>query len=658
MVVTVPAGVKAGDPFQVMANGQPHMLTCPPNVSAGQQVQFMVPVQGGNSQLMQTYEVVVPEGVRQGRPFALMANGQRLMVTCPMHAGPGQTIRFQLPISQNSPEQVAPGTAVPIKYDRIPWIRCLGQDLKLHWVRQDEEDEAASLKAEGKDSKGSDERSSAKDGAGDADAKGGSSGAKGEAKGADEKDNGDDNSSAAAAKDGQADSKDGGAGAKVGLKAPTEAFVRQLSDEMGEGGKLKLYKFVPAEESTMGITVPGLPLGYNDIASATAMPFAEKVEWFNKQIDKLRVAWDYGHIKINIRRSDLLTDSVLAFNNIKNEDMRKQFRFEFLGEPGLDATGLAREYYDQVSAQLFNPDFGFFQHSGIDQMSMQINPGSEMINEDHNQYFRFAGRLMGKALFDKHVIKAHLVRPLYKHLLGWPVVFKDLEHIDSEAFQGMKKLLDLEDVSVCALDFTVMESEVTNNRILELKPDGENITVTNDNVVEYLECIIKCKLLDRVRSQLSHLLQGFYEVVPEVLVSVFDFQEIELLLCGLPNISVEDWCINSEYSGEFSSKKERHKVVKWFWEVIEEDFTEEDRARLLQFATGTGGVPVQGFVALQGPHGVQPFTLNGIKKSVSYYPRAHTCFNRIDLPLYTSKEELKEKVLLAVQMEATGFSIE
>jgi hypothetical protein len=35
-----------------------------------------------------------------------------------------------------------------------------------------------------------------------------------------------------------------------------------------------------------------------------------------------------------------------------------------------------------------------------------------------------------------------------------------------------------------------------------------------------------------------------------------------------------------------------------------------------------------------------------------------TCFNRIDLPLYESREDLKEKLKLAVTMVATGFDIE
>jgi hypothetical protein len=41
-----------------------------------------------------------------------------------------------------------------------------------------------------------------------------------------------------------------------------------------------------------------------------------------------------------------------------------------------------------------------------------------------------------------------------------------------------------------------------------------------------------------------------------------------------------------------------NKVVAWFWETVRE-FNEEQRARLLQFSTGTSGVPAQGFSHLQ-----------------------------------------------------------
>ena len=39
-------------------------------------------------------------------------------------------------------------------------------------------------------------------------------------------------------------------------------------------------------------------------------------------------------------------------------------------------------------------------------------------------------------------------------------------------------------------------------------------------------------------------------------------------------------------------------------------------------------------------------------------PRAHTCFNRIDLPVYKSQEDLKKYVEMAVALEAVGFGIE
>ncbi len=100
-------------------------------------------------------------------------------------------------------------------------------------------------------------------------------------------------------------------------------------------------------------------------------------------------------------------------------------------------------------------------------------------------------------------------------------------------------------------------------------------------------------------------------------------------------------------------------MIKWFWEVVTEDFNDELRARLLQFTTGTSGVPAQGFSHLQGSDGnIKKFCITSLQLSQSIFPRAHTCFNRIDLPMYKKKEDLKKYLTLAVQMEATGFDID
>jgi E3 ubiquitin-protein ligase NEDD4 len=64
-------------------------------------------------------------------------------------------------------------------------------------------------------------------------------------------------------------------------------------------------------------------------------------------------------------------------------------------------------------------------------------------------------------------------------------------------------------------------------------------------------------------------------------------------------------------------------TCKWFWELVREEFDQETRARLLQFVTGTSGVPSRGFSVLQGNDGgIRLFCLNGIKKEESFYPRS------------------------------------
>ena len=118
--------------------------------------------------------------------------------------------------------------------------------------------------------------------------------------------------------------------------------------------------------------------------------------------------------------------------------------------------------------------------------------------------------------------------------------------------------------------------------------------MTDENKDEYISEMLKYRMLTSVSKQLHCFLQGLFEVVPRELLSVFDYQELELLLCGLPDINVEQWAHYTKYEGEFEDQGKDHPVCQWFWQVVA-DFSQEDRARLLQFATGTSRVPAQGF---------------------------------------------------------------
>lgn len=92
-----------------------------------------------------------------------------------------------------------------------------------------------------------------------------------------------------------------------------------------------------------------------------------------------------------------------------------------------------------------------------------------------------------------------------------------------------------------------------------------------------------------------------------------------------------------------------------FWKTIE-SFDTEKQSRLIQFVTGTSRIPVNGFKDLQGSDGPRKFTIEKVGE-VSALPKAHTCFNRLDLPAYKDRRILEGKLSMAIE-ETMGFAQE
>jgi E3 ubiquitin-protein ligase NEDD4 len=255
---------------------------------------------------------------------------------------------------------------------------------------------------------------------------------------------------------------------------------------------------------------------------------------------------------------------------------------------------------------------------------MTINPASgTAVPDEHLVYFRFLGRVLGRALFDRQLVKGHMVRHLYKHLLGWPITFEDLEQQEEEYYTALKKLTTMDDLSMMCLDFTITEEELGVRRDVELIPGGYTKEVTSENLPQYLEANLRYRMLDRTKSQITELMLGFFDIVPEPALTVFDPNELELILCGLPTIDMDDWIDNTIYSGIYEMKGKRDKTVEWFWDVVKNDFDQEMKARLLQFVTGTSGVPTRGFSVLQGNDGnIKKFAIHGVDRNQYVYPRA------------------------------------
>ncbi|KRZ77952.1 E3 ubiquitin-protein ligase NEDD4 [Trichinella papuae] len=315
-------------------------------------------------------------------------------------------------------------------------------------------------------------------------------------------------------------------------------------------------------------------------------------------------------------------------------------------QTGLDYGGVAREWFFLLSHEMFNPYYGLFEYSAMDNYTLQINPNSGLCNDDHLSYFRFVGRVMGIALHHGKLLDAFFIRPFYKMMLGKPICLNDMESVDSEYYNSLLWIED-NDPSELELRFVVDEEVFGVTQTRELKPGGADILVTNDNKNEYINLVIKWRFVSRVTDQMNALMSGLNEFIMQSLLTIFDPHELELLMCGLQKIDVKDWKDNTLYKGGYNAN---HPVIQNFWKCVL-SFDNEMRSRLLQFVTGTSRVPMNGFRELYGSNGLQKFTIEKWS-TPEMLPRAHT-FNRLDLPPYTSYQDLKDKLVKAIENSAS-----
>ncbi|XP_068432599.1 E3 ubiquitin-protein ligase NEDD4 isoform X2 [Clinocottus analis] len=389
----------------------------------------------------------------------------------------------------------------------------------------------------------------------------------------------------------------------------------------------------------------------NSAITGPAVPYSrdykQKYDYFRKKLKK--PADIPNRFEMKLRRNAVLEDSYRRILSVKKADLLKaRLWVEFEGEKGLDYGGIAREWFFLMSKEMFNPYYGLFEYSATDNYTLQINPNSGLCNEDHLSYFKFIGRVAGMAVYHGKLLDAFFIRPFYKMMLQKSITLQDMESVDNEYFNSLKWILE-NDPTDLDLRFTIDEELFGQTHQHELKLGGSEIVITNDTKKEYIHLVMQWRFVNRIQKQMTAFKEGFFELIPQDVIKIFDENELELLMCGLGDVDVNDWRENTKYKNSYCSN---HVVIQWFWKTVLL-MDAEKRIRLLQFVTGTSRVPMNGFAELYGSNGPQLFTIEqwGTREKL---PRAHTCFNRLDLPPYESFEELREKLHIAIE-NAQGF---
>lgn len=187
----------------------------------------------------------------------------------------------------------------------------------------------------------------------------------------------------------------------------------------------------------------------------------------------------------------MLEDSFRIISNVSRVDyLKTKLWIEFDCEEVLDYGGASREWFYLLSKEMFNPYYGLFEYSSADQYTLQIKPTSGRCNESHLAYFKFIGRVAGMAIYHGKLLDAFFIRPFYKMMLGREITLKDMESVDVQYYKSLKFLLenDIDNTNeLFELYFTVNEDFLGVNEEKELKPNGSQIRVTNENKNEYIK---------------------------------------------------------------------------------------------------------------------------------------------------------------------------
>ena len=393
-----------------------------------------------------------------------------------------------------------------------------------------------------------------------------------------------------------------------------------------------------------------------DVGIGKGSPFPEKRTVFFEELNQYRGEHAGDRVELHVDRFNLLPSCLRAIGGLSKEDALRPIRVIFDGEEGVDVGGVKRELISLLSEQLFNPDFLLFLHcDGGSGICYQPNPLS-FLQQSHIQYFRLAGRVCALAILWECTMNIHLTQSMYKFLMGEKLVLSDLEVVDLVLFNSLKYILETEEIEdIFPGQRFVVEREMFGDQLEEeLIPNGDLVELDRDNRSIYVMARAIDRLQDSVKDQLVAFRDAFLELIPLDMLRMLSAVDLDLIICGVPELDPEDWERNTNLR-EFSPSD---KEVKWFFEIVR-DIPNEQRAKILLFCTGSPCPPAGGFAMLIGSSGsLRKFELYSAGGQIAKngLPNAHTCFNQLVLPKYSSKRVMKQRLLTTIEMGMHGFA--
>lgn len=347
---------------------------------------------------------------------------------------------------------------------------------------------------------------------------------------------------------------------------------------------------------------------------------------------------------LDVDREHILSQTLRKVAKAEPKDLRKKLKVVFKGEDGIDAGGVTREFFQLLSAQLFDVSSGMWSTRFDDEQIIWFN--SDCTWNDEGYYL--VGILVGLAVYNDVLLDVRFPQAVYRKLLGLSLGLEDLP--DEEVKSGFQQLLDYkcDDVEdIFCLTFDVTWIDLGEERKKELKEGGSNIPVTSDNKEEYVLLYVKWLLVDSIYPQYEAFERGFMRVMEDSTLELLRPEELELLVVGSPELDFQALEKNTKYEGGYDSES---NVVRNFWRFVQ-NAAPATQEKLLKFATGSSKAPIGGL-------GELPFMIQKAGPDSMQLPTSHTCFNTLLLPDYGDNYEKLEDRLGRALLECEGFGLQ
>ena len=302
----------------------------------------------------------------------------------------------------------------------------------------------------------------------------------------------------------------------------------------------------------------------------------------------------------------------------------------FVDEPAF-GVGVAREWYAEAARDLVSDETGIFTRDDNDEsVNVQMREDqSAVANRTHIA----VGRFLAMAVAQRQSVGVELSLAFCSKMLGLGISLADIEHDEPSLFRSLSAMR------------TYSNEELEDYEIPS--PTG-GIPVTTTNVENFIEWTVNQAILPGAEAEFEHIRNAFFDLLPrDSLTPFLTGTDLKLLIAGESRIDAEDLIRNMQLRVHWPGSE---TLVGWLCSVLR-SMSQRDLQLFIRFVTGRARLPLGGASALS------PRITIDYRGQFDGYPRAHTCFNSIDLPPYSDEDTLEEHLLGAIRQDPhMGFA--